>query len=168
MLTFSTESPLSLEPKSALGMPACSTIYFLLTSPLLQAPRAHKTIPFMQNKANLLNAQMNLTTVITKDYEKNPLQPPRKTKPIGEKAKINLLVHVGGRQTSTKGQCAHKTTPNYAKQSQFAKGQNEPNRLSDKGLRKKTPLEAQKKQSQFKANSRKGEKSAQGLINRNA
>ena len=82
MLTFSTENTLRLEPKSPLGVFACSTIYFLLTSPPLQAPRAHKTIPFMQNKANLLNAQMNLTTVITKDYEKNPLQPPQKTKPI--------------------------------------------------------------------------------------
>jgi len=187
MLTFSTQNTLSLEPKSPLGMPACSTIYFLLTFPLLQVyartkqyllcktkpisggiimtvtsaltstyerkpppeapknkanskpigkkaatlaklhqiratssdllssvpirrlwpgflscrpPRAHKTIPFMQNKANLLNAQMNVTTVITKDYENKPPWKRQKTKPIPEKAKNepNRLCSIGLRK----------------------------------------------------------------------
>jgi len=106
----------------------------------------------MQNKANFLNAQMNVTTVITKDYEKNPLQPPRKTKPIGEKAEINLLVHVGRRQTSTKGECAHKTTPFMQNKANFQRAANECNLSSNKHLRRKITLGGPKKQSQSKPN----------------
>ena|GEM_PF-1255384 len=92
--------------------------------------------------------KMNLTSATTSTYEeKPPLEAPKNkanSKPIRKKAKINLLVHVGGRQTSTKGQCAHKTTPVYAKQSQFAKSQNGPNRLWEQGLRK-NPRSSRKK-----------------------
>jgi hypothetical protein len=40
----------------------------------------------LQNKANLLNAQMNVTTVITKDYENKPRWRRQKTKPISKNA----------------------------------------------------------------------------------
>jgi len=56
---------------------------------------------FMQNKPNFLNAQMNLTSVITKDYQNthllehpktNPIQSQYKanTNPIPEKPKMNV------------------------------------------------------------------------------
>jgi hypothetical protein len=35
----------------------------------------------MQNKANLLNAQMNVTSAITKDYENKPLYGHGQNKP---------------------------------------------------------------------------------------
>jgi len=45
----------------------------------------------MQNKANLLDAQMNVSSVLTKDYENVPLrrrgQNKPKTNPISEKPK---------------------------------------------------------------------------------
>jgi len=47
----------------------------------------------MQNKPNLLNAQMNVNTVITKDYENERLRTRRKNKPKTNpiKAKTNPI-----------------------------------------------------------------------------
>jgi len=59
----------------------------------LQA-RAHKTTPFMQNKANFRRGVMAVTSVLTSTYEEKP--PPEapknkaNSKPIAKKPKINL------------------------------------------------------------------------------
>jgi len=53
----------------------------------------YKSTLFMQNKPNLLNALMNVNTVLTKDYENKRLRRCVKTKPIQSqyKAKTNPI-----------------------------------------------------------------------------
>ncbi len=55
---------------------ACLPRLYFLLSPIiaLHLSRAlYKSTLFMQNKPNLLDAQMNVNTVITKDYENEHL-----------------------------------------------------------------------------------------------
>ncbi len=66
----------------------------------------------MQNKPNLLDAQMNVNTVVTKDYENKSIGNLAKTKPIQTQYKPN-------------------TKPI---QTQFPKSQNEVKLLFNKGL----------------------------------
>jgi len=90
MLTFSTENTLSLEPKSPLGVFACSTIYFLLTSPPLEAYARTKQHLLCKTKPISKGLLMNLTSALTSTYEEKP--PPEapknkaNSKPIGKKA----------------------------------------------------------------------------------
>ena len=66
-------------------------LYFLLSAIVaLHLSRAlYKSTLFMQNKPNLLNAQMNVSSILTNDYENksntNPIKP--NTNPIPEKPK---------------------------------------------------------------------------------
>jgi hypothetical protein len=57
--------------------------YFLLSAIVaLHSSRVlYKFAPFMQNKPNLLNAQINVTSVKTKDYGNDPPRTTRKSKP---------------------------------------------------------------------------------------
>jgi|GEM_PF-5363358 len=113
-------------------------------------------IPFMQNKANFrrdengrnLSYNKHLRRKTTPEGPKNKAN----SKPIYKKAKINLLVHVGGRQTSTKDQCAHKTTPIMQNKANLPTPANEPNLRYNKHLRTQTTPGGPKKQSQFKPN----------------
>jgi hypothetical protein len=77
----------------------------------------------MQNKPNLLNAQMNVNTVVTKDYEKtglsdkgktNPIQTQYKpkTNPIPERPKMNVTSIL---------------TKDYENETAFALRRNKPN-----------------------------------------
>jgi len=90
MLTFSTQNTLSLEPKSPLGSFACSTIYFLLTSLLLQAYARTKQHLLCKTKPISKGLLMSVTSAITSTYEEKP--PPEapknkaNSKPIGKKA----------------------------------------------------------------------------------
>jgi len=90
MLTFSTENTLSLEPKSPPGVFACSTIYFLLTSPLLGVYARTKQHLLCKTKPISQPLLMNLTSALTSTYEhKPPLEAPKNkanSKPIGKKA----------------------------------------------------------------------------------
>ncbi len=80
---------------------------------------------YMQNKPNFQNAKMNITSAITKDYENIPPLENAKTNPI----KPNF---------NTK----------YAKQTQFQKDQNEHKLSFNKGLRKYSPHQKMRKQTQ--------------------
>ena len=78
MLTFSTQNTLSLEPKSPPGVFACSTIYFLLTSPLLQVYARTKQHLLCKTKPISEALIMNLTSALTSTYEeKPPLEAPK-------------------------------------------------------------------------------------------
>jgi len=97
MLTFSTENTLSLEPKSPLGTFACSTIYFLLTSPLLRMDARTKQHLLCKTKPICQPLLMNLTSATTSTYEeKPPLEAPKNkanSKPIGKKAATLAKLH---------------------------------------------------------------------------
>jgi len=90
MLEFSTENTLSLEPKSPPGSLACSTIYFLLTSPLLQVYARTKQHLLCKTKPISEALLMTVTSATTSTYEeKPPLEAPKNkanSKPIGKKA----------------------------------------------------------------------------------
>jgi len=90
MLTFSTENTLSLEPKSPTGSFACSTIYFLLTSPLLRMNARTKQYLLCKTKPISQPLLMNLTSALTSTYEEKPLPEAPKnkanSKPVGKKA----------------------------------------------------------------------------------
>ncbi len=91
--------------KNSAGRPGLNrlyTKYYRLTTngPLHLSRVLYKSTLFMQNKPNLPKAQMNVNTVITKDYENkrlcrcvktNPIQTQykAKTNPIPEKPKMN-------------------------------------------------------------------------------
>jgi hypothetical protein len=97
MLTFSTENTLSLEPKSPPGSLACSTIYFLLTSPLLRMNARTKQHLLCKTKPISQGVLMNLTSALTSTYEdKPPLEAPKNkanSKPIGKKAATLAKLH---------------------------------------------------------------------------
>jgi len=79
MLTFSTQNTLSLEPKSPLGVFACFTIYFLLTSPLLRMNARTKQYLLCKTKPISGGLLMSVTSAITSTYEqKSPLRAPKK------------------------------------------------------------------------------------------
>jgi hypothetical protein len=93
MLTFSSENTLSLELKSPLGVFACSTTRLLYCSPVsfgllyyllstcfspVAGVCAHKTTPFMQNKANFRRAVNDCNLSYNKHLR-------RKTTPGGAK-----------------------------------------------------------------------------------
>ncbi len=61
--------------------------FFLLTFYFLKLFNQFESI--MQNKPNLLNAQMNVNTVITEDYENERLRRAGKTNPIQTQNKAN-------------------------------------------------------------------------------
>ncbi len=61
--------------------------FFLLTFYFLKLINQFESI--MQNKPNLPNAQMNVNTVVTKDYEKTGLSDKGKTNPIQTQYKAN-------------------------------------------------------------------------------
>ncbi len=61
--------------------------FFLLTFYFLKLINQFESI--MQNKPNFLNAQMNVTSFITKDYENKRLADAAKTKPIQSQYKPN-------------------------------------------------------------------------------
>jgi len=169
MPTFSTENTLSLEPKSPPGPLACSTIYFLLTSPPLQAYARTKQHLLCKTKPISKGLLMSVTSALTSTYEeKPPLEAPKNkanSKPIGKKAATLAKLHQI-RATSSdllssvpirhlwpgflrySPPRAHKTIPNYAKQSQFPKASNDCNLNSNKHLRRKTTPGGAKKQSQ--------------------
>jgi len=78
MLTFSTENTLSLEPKSPTGSFACSTIYFLLTSPLLRMNASTKQHLLCKTKPISGGLLTTVTSAITSTYEhKPPLEAPK-------------------------------------------------------------------------------------------
>jgi len=124
MLTFSTENTLSLELKSPLGVFACSTTRLLYCSTVLLSPLACSTIYFLLTSPLLrMNARTKQHLLC-------------KTKPISKA----LLMTVTSALTSTYEEKPPPEPPKNKANSQ--KGQNEPNRLCSKGLRKKIPLEA--------------------------
>jgi len=62
--------------------------YYLRAYKALHLSRVlYKSTLFMQNKPNLLNAQMNVTSFITKDYENKRLADAAKTNPIQSQSK---------------------------------------------------------------------------------
>jgi len=97
MLTFSTQNTPKLEPKSPLGMPACSTIYFLLTSPLLQVDARTKQYLLCKTKPISEALLTTVTSALTSAYAKKPpLEPPKNKanpKPIGKKAATLAKLH---------------------------------------------------------------------------
>jgi len=103
MLTFSTENTLSLEPKSPLGSFACSTIYISTYFSAVAGVCAHKTTPFMQNKANFRrdNNDCNLS------YNKHLR---RKTTPGGAKKQSQFKTNW------QKGRDPCQTSPNTSYQ----------------------------------------------------
>jgi len=170
MLTFSTENTLSLEPKSPPGVFACSTIYFLLTSPLLQVDARTKQHLLCKTKPISEALLMNLTSATTSTYEeKPPIRPPKNkanSKPIGKKAATLAKLHQI-RATSSEVRSsvpirhlwagvpplqaprAHKTTPFMQNKANFRSPANESNLSSNKHLRTQTTPGGAKKQSQF-------------------
>ena len=72
MLTFSTQNMPKLEPESPPGMPACSTIYFLLTSPPLQVDARTKQYLLCKTKPISKGLLMTVTSAITSTYEEKP------------------------------------------------------------------------------------------------
>jgi len=90
MLTFSTENTPKLEPKSPPGSLACSTIYFLLTSPLLGVFARTKQYLLCKTKPISEGPIMTVTSAITSTYEEKPPLEAQKnkanSKPIGKKA----------------------------------------------------------------------------------
>jgi len=173
MLTFSTQNTPKLEPKSPLGMPACSTIYFLLSTyfSAVAGGCAHKTIPFMQNKANFRRADNDRNLSSNKHLR-------QKTTPGAAKKqsqfKTNWQKGHDPCQTSPNtsyqfrgtilraykaplagvpplhANRAHKTTPFMQNKANFPTPANEPNLSYNKPLRTQTTPEGPKKQSQFK------------------
>jgi len=97
MLTFSTENTPKLEPESPPGMPACSTIYFLLTSPLLRMNARAKQHLLCKTKPISKGLLMTVTSALTSTYEeKPPRRPPKNkanSKPIGKKAATLAKLH---------------------------------------------------------------------------
>jgi len=97
MPTFSTENTLSLEPKSPTGSLACSTIYFLLTSPLLRMNARTKQHLLCKTKPISGGLLMTVTSAITSTYEhKPPLRPQKNkanSKPIRKKAATLAKLH---------------------------------------------------------------------------
>jgi len=89
MLTFSTQNTPKLEPKSPPGVFACSTIYFLLTSPPLQVDARTKQYLLCKTKPIFGALLMTVTSALTSTYDKKP--PPEapknkaNPKPIGKK-----------------------------------------------------------------------------------
>jgi len=104
MPTFSTENTLSLEPKSPTGSLACSTIYFLLTSPPLQPTKRlaevnarTKQYLLCKTKPIFKTLPMSVTSAITSTYEhKPPPEAPKNkanSKPIGKKTATLAKLH---------------------------------------------------------------------------
>ncbi len=58
--------------------------------PLHLSRALYKSALFMQNKPNLLNAQMNISSVLTRDYENNIAFGLRKNKPNTKPIKANF------------------------------------------------------------------------------
>jgi len=97
MLTFSTENTLSLEPKSPPSSLACSTIYFLLTSPLLRMNASTKQHLLCKTKPISGGLIMTVTSALTSTYEhKPPPEAPKNkanSKPIGKKTATLAKLH---------------------------------------------------------------------------
>jgi len=98
LLTFYFPKPMSHLTNHPLN---CSTAQLSAFAPLHLSRVLYKSTLFLQNKPNLLNAQMNVTSFYTVDYENkrladaaktNPIQSQYKpnTKPIAEKPKMKL------------------------------------------------------------------------------
>jgi len=173
MLTFSTENTPKLEPKSPPGSLTCSTIYFLLTSPLLRMNARTKQHLLCKTKPISQPLLVNLTSAITSTYEeKPPLEAPKNkanSKPIGKKAATLAKLHQI-RATSSELRSsvpirhlwpgflryrppgAHKTTPFMQNKANFRRAANECNLSYNKHLRRKTAPGGPKKQSQSKPN----------------
>jgi|GEM_PF-943036 len=171
MLTFSTENTLSLEPKSPLGVFACSTIYFLLTSPLLGVYAHTKQHLFMQNKANLptpanepnLSSNKHLRTRTTPGGPKKQSQSKTNWQKNRDPCQTSPNTSYQFRGTLLRAYKAplagvpplhatraHKTTPFMQNKANFRRADNDRNLSSNKHLRRKTTPSTTKKQSQSK------------------
>jgi len=73
----------------------------------------------MQNKANLLDAQMNVNSILTKDYERNDIFAVRKNKANSNPIKPNLR--------NAKMNVNSLITKDYRKKDDFAVRKNKPN-----------------------------------------
>jgi len=97
MLTFSTANTPKLEPESPPRSFACSTIYFLLTSPLLRMNARTKQYLLCKTKPISGALLMTVTSALTSTYDKKP--PPEapknkaNSKPIGKKAATLAKLH---------------------------------------------------------------------------
>ena len=74
----------------------------------------YKSTLFMQNKPNFLDAQINVTSFIAKDYENVHLLGPRKTKPIQSQFKANSNpIKANQTQFQTQFSTKPKTCPEH-------------------------------------------------------
>ncbi len=75
---------INLSEHQKLPFPCITCLYFVLyaVGALHLSRVLYKSTLFMQNKANLLDSRMNVTSVITKDYENVCLRRASKTNPI--------------------------------------------------------------------------------------
>jgi len=149
MLTFSTENTLSLEPKSPPGSLACSTIYFLLASPLLRMNARTKQYLLCKTKPISKGLIITVTSALTSTYEeKPPLRPPKNkaNPPKRQNQRKPILLDTPASRSADSPKTNPRAQNNtfYAKQSQFAERSNERNYCYNKGLRKYSPLEAPK------------------------
>ncbi len=93
--------------------------------PLHLSRTLYKSALFMQNKPNFQKSQMNVSSLITKDYSKKDDFAVRKNKPnsnpISSKAKMSAYVFV---TKDYENETAFRLQKNKPKQSQFPKDQN--------------------------------------------
>ena len=85
--------------------------YFASLGIFTLVERALQIRPFMQNKPNLPKAQMNLSTVLTKNYEQITMNNELKNKPNTKPIKANTKPIIANKMP--------KQTQYKAKQSQF-------------------------------------------------
>jgi len=108
---------------------------------------------FMQNKPNLLDAQMNVSSILTTDYENKSNWTLGENKPnsnpICQRVKLMQSVYLQRIMKKNAAKGYEKTKP---KQTQFPKNQNECKLTYNKGLQKKRRFRSPKKQTQFKPN----------------
>ncbi len=84
----------------------------------------------MQNKPNLLNAQMNVSSVLTKDYENKPIGNLAKTNPIQTQYKPNtkpIQSQYKPNFRKAKMNITSILTKDYENETAFALRQNKPN-----------------------------------------
>jgi len=108
----------------------------------------------MQNKANLLDAQMNVSSVLTTDYENKSNWTLGENKPNSNPIKPNFRKAKMNASLSGKKDCEKESRgvfrKNKPKQSQFQKSPNEHKPLWKKGLRKRIARSVPQKQTQTK------------------
>jgi len=167
MLTFSTQNSSPFYLLFSCLLFSCSTIYFLLASTSVGGVCPHKTIPFMQNKANFQDAEMNVTPPPIGSYNTLTPQTRKKNKansnPIAKKTATpaikkrdtkheirdtNLIMQNKANFRRAKmtitlaitSTYEHKPPPEAPKnKANSPKRQNQRNPSLHKGLRKKTP-----------------------------